>query len=119
MASAFWVTLGTISLALGIIGIFLPLLPTTPFLLLAAACYCRGSEKMHAWLVEHRLFGKYIKDYEEKRGIRKRMKITAILTMWASIIICIIFFVQNIFVHVILFAIAFLVTMYLLSLKTL
>ncbi|MCK5039151.1 MAG: YbaN family protein [Thermoplasmata archaeon] len=119
LASAFWVTLGTISLVLGIIGIFLPLLPTTPFLLLSAACYCRGSDKMHTWLVEHKLFGKYIKDYEEQRGIRKRVKAIAILTMWASIIFCIVFFVQEFIIHIALFIIAFLVTMYLLSLKTL
>ena len=125
-ANALWVTFGTISLTLGIIGIFLPLLPTTPFLLLAAACYCRGSEKMHTWLVEHKVFGKYIKDYEEERGIRKRAKITAIVTMWASILLCIWYLDHSnsipdilLYVQVLLIIILVGVTIHLLKLKTL
>jgi len=124
--SAFWVTLGSLSLALGLIGIFLPLLPTTPFLLLAAACYCRGSEKMHTWLIEHRLFGKYIKDYEEERGIRKKAKITAIITMWASILFCIWYLGHSntipdilLYVQALLIVILVGVTIHLLKLKTL
>ena len=124
--SALWVTFGTISLALGIIGIFLPLLPTTPFILLAAACYCRGSEKMHTWLIEHKVFGKYIKDYEEERGIRKKAKITAIVTMWASILLCIWYLDYSnsipdilLYVQVLLILISVGVTIHLLKLKTL
>ncbi len=126
VANAIWVTIGTISLAFGIIGIALPLLPTTPFLLLSAACYCRGSEKMHTWLLEHKLFGRYIRDYQEKRGIRKKAKITAIVTMWASILLCAWYMGYSeimpdiiMYVQILLLIIASGVTIHLLKLKTL
>ena len=80
-----WVAAGTFFLALGIIGIFVPLLPTTPFLLLASACYLRGSKRMHEWLLSHGRLGAYIRAYEEGRGIPVRAKILALTTMWASI----------------------------------
>ena len=62
-------------MALGIAGIFLPLLPTTPFLLLAAACYVRSSPRLYRWLMNHRWTGEYIRDYREKRGLPLRTKI--------------------------------------------
>ena len=80
-----WVAAGTFFLALGIVGIFVPLLPTTPFLLLASACYLRGSERMHRWLLSHGRLGAYIRAYEEGRGIPVRAKILAVTMMWASI----------------------------------
>jgi uncharacterized protein len=79
------VVLGTLSLVLGIIGIFLPLLPTTPFLLLASACYLRGSERMHRWLLNQGRLGAYIRRYEEGRGIPLRAKVLAMLMMWPSL----------------------------------
>ena len=82
---AAWVVAGTIALLLGILGVFLPLLPTTPFLLLASACYLRGSKRLHAWLLSHGRLGQYIRDYEEGRGIPMRAKVIALVMMWASI----------------------------------
>jgi uncharacterized membrane protein YbaN (DUF454 family) len=79
-----FVAAGTLSLALGIIGIFLPLLPTTPFLLLASACYVRGSRRLHQRLLEHPHFGPYIRNFEEGRGIPRRAKVTAIALLWVS-----------------------------------
>ena len=79
------VVLGTLSLVLGIVGIFLPLLPTTPFLLLASACYLRGSERMHRWLLNQGRLGAYIRRYEEGQGIPRRAKILAMLMMWPSL----------------------------------
>ncbi len=76
---------GILAVLLGIIGIFLPLLPTTPFLLLAAACFARGSKRMHNWLLSHRLFGEYLRNYEEGRGIPARAKAIAMLMMWSSL----------------------------------
>jgi uncharacterized membrane protein YbaN (DUF454 family) len=76
---------GTLSLALGIIGIFLPLLPTTPFLLLASACYVRGSERLHRWLLAQGKLGAAIRRYEEGQGIPLRGKVLAMLMMWPSI----------------------------------
>jgi uncharacterized protein len=82
---ALFATLGTLFLALGVIGIFLPLLPTTPFLLLASACYLRGSERMHGWLLSHGRLGAYIQAYEQGRGIPRRAKALALAMMWPSI----------------------------------
>jgi hypothetical protein len=79
------VVLGSIFLALGVIGIFVPLLPTTPFLLLASACYLRGSERLHRWLLGHGRLGAYIRDFEEGRGIPLRAKVLAMAMMWPSI----------------------------------
>ena len=76
---------------LGIAGIFLPILPTTPFLLLAAACYMRGSEKFYNWLMNHPKHGEFIKNYREKKGIKKRVKIQAVILLWIFIEISVVF----------------------------
>lgn len=76
--------IGILALVLGIVGIFLPLLPTTPFLLLAAACFARSSERMHGWLINHSLFGPFLRDWEAGRGIPARAKVIALLMMWSS-----------------------------------
>jgi len=76
---------GCIAVALGVLGIFLPLLPTTPFLLLASACFARGSTRMHAWLLGNSVFGEYLRNFEEGRGIPLRAKITAITLLWLSL----------------------------------
>ena len=81
--------LGCISLALGIVGIFLPLLPTTPFLLLAAALWVRSSPRLYAWLLSHRCFGEYIRNFRENRAIPLRAKIFSIVLMWAAMLYCI------------------------------
>lgn len=77
---------GTFLLALGAIGIFLPILPTTPFLLLSAACYLRSSERMHKWLLNNRWFGKYIRNYQEGKGIPLKTKIFAMTVLWVAIL---------------------------------
>ena len=75
---------GCIAVVLAVLGVFLPLLPTTPFLLLASACFARGSTRMHAWLLDNRLFGSYLRNFEEGRGIPLRGKIVAIGLLWLS-----------------------------------
>lgn len=65
---------GLLFLALGAVGVFLPLLPTTPFLLLAAACFSRSSRRMHAWLLRNRLFGPVLRDWEQRGAIARRTK---------------------------------------------
>jgi uncharacterized membrane protein YbaN (DUF454 family) len=72
------IVLGIISLAVGILGIFLPLLPTTPFLLLSAFLFARSSEKLHSWLLNHKILGKYICDFLQDRTIPLRIKIISI-----------------------------------------
>lgn len=78
-------TFGTLSVGLGIAGIVLPLVPTTPFLLLAAACYARSSEKHYNWLMNHKWFGEYLRNYQEGRGIPMKVKLFAITFLWLTI----------------------------------
>jgi uncharacterized membrane protein YbaN (DUF454 family) len=76
---------GWLSVVLGVIGIFVPVLPTTPFLLLAAACFVRSSRRFYLWLVNHRHLGPWVRDYLEGNGIPLKGKVYALGLMWASI----------------------------------
>lgn len=78
---------GTLSLGLGIVGVVVPGLPTTPFVLLAAACYAKASPRLHRWLREHRFFGPMVRDWEEHRSLRKRTKRFAQVTMLVMVAI--------------------------------
>ena len=89
----FFLALGTLFLALGIAGSFLPVLPTTPFMLLAAACYARASTRFYNWLLNNRLFGPTILEWRRYRSIPYRVKWMAILLMAITLSISIIFFV--------------------------
>lgn len=109
---------GTIFVGLGILGIFLPLLPTTPFLLLAAACYARSSEKFYHWLLNHEWFSKYIRHYREGKGIPPKAKALAISLIWGTILSSVIFIIHPLVARIILIVIAAGVTLYLLSLPT-
>lgn len=111
--------LGTISMVLGIIGVFLPLLPTTPLLLLSAACYIRSSEKMYNFLVENKVFGSYIKNYRESRGIPKRIKLMAITFLWVGIGYSALFVAKVLWLSVLLITIAAAVTIHIVRIKTL
>lgn len=75
---------GALTLVLGIIGVFLPMWPTTPFLLLAAACFVRSSERLYTWLLEHRHLGPYVRDYHSGKGIPLKAKRVALITMWVT-----------------------------------
>ncbi|TXH92342.1 MAG: DUF454 domain-containing protein [Pseudomonas sp.] len=77
--------IGWLSVTLGIIGIFLPVLPTTPFLLLAAACFARSSRRFYLWLVEHPRLGPWVRDYLDGHGIPLKAKVYSIVLMWGSI----------------------------------
>lgn len=76
---------GTICVALGVIGIFLPLLPTTPFLLLAAVLYARGSKRLHRWLLGNRWLGEYLRRYVEHRSMTRRHKAFSLIMLWVVI----------------------------------
>ena len=80
--------LGTLSLVLGIIGIFVPVLPTTPLLLLTAYCYYRSSKRLYDWLMGHPHLGSYIKNFREHRIIPRRVKIYILTLLWASLLFC-------------------------------
>lgn len=109
---------GTVALLLGIVGIFLPLVPTTPFIILASACYMRGSGRMHLWLINQRHLGPYLRRYHEGRGIPLRIKITALACMWTSLTVSI-WVVPLMWVKILLAAVGVGVTVYLLRVRTL
>lgn len=111
-------TVGIVSTALGVLGIFLPLLPTTPLLLLAAACFARSSDRFHRWLVEHDHLGPMVRGYLEGTGIPRRAKATAIAMVWLTIPTSALLLVPLPWVRAILFAIAVGVTLYLVRLPT-
>ncbi len=110
---------GLFFLGLGIIGIFLPLLPTTPFLLLAAACFARGSKKFYNGLLNSRFFGAYIKNYREGRGIPLKVKIASISLLWITIALSILLLDDLHFIKFILILIATGVTIHITSIRTL
>jgi uncharacterized membrane protein YbaN (DUF454 family) len=80
-----YITLGTIFVGLGAIGAVVPLMPTTVFLLLAAFFYSRSSDRFHSWLLHNRVFGEYLRNYQEGRGMTAKHKMRAIIVLWATI----------------------------------
>jgi len=72
---------GSLSLALGLLGVLLPGLPTTPFMLLAAACYAKASPRLHRWMLNHRWMGPMLRDWERDRSLTRRSKTVAVLSM--------------------------------------
>jgi len=115
-----WVLIaaGTIFLGLGILGIFLPILPTTPFLLLAAACYARSSKRFYNWLINNKWFGSYIKNYQEGKGVPLKVKVYTISLLWITILFSAFFIVHILWLKVLLILIAVGVTIHVLTIKT-
>lgn len=111
-------TVGWLSVGLGVLGIFLPVLPTTPFLLLAAACFMRSSQRFYRWLTHHRHLGSWVRDYLNGQGIPRRAKAYAIGLMWLSILLSA-YLVPVAWVRVLLLISASLVSLYILRLPTL
>ena len=113
------VVLGVVSLLLGIIGIVVPLLPTTPFLLLAAACFIRGSDRLHNWLMNHKIFGSYIRNYREHKAIPLKTKVVALALLWATILFSVIFVLETLWLRILLGTIAVAITAHILHFRTL
>jgi uncharacterized membrane protein YbaN (DUF454 family) len=111
------IAIGTICLAIGVIGIFTPILPTTPFLLLAAACYLRSSPRFHRWLMNNRIFGSYIRNYTEGRGIPIKVKLFTIALLWATIGISI-WVAANLVVTAVLLVVAVGVSLHIVFIRT-
>ncbi len=103
---------------LGALGIFLPLLPTTPFLLLAAACYVRSSERLYRRLISIRWVGRYIKNYREGRGVPLFTKVTGIGLLWITIGYSVFYVVDSLIIRIVLMLIAVGVTAHLVFMKT-
>ena len=110
---------GTFFAGLGIVGIFMPVLPTTPFLLLAAACYARSSQRLYGWLISNKWFGNYVKSYLERKGIPLKVKVLTITILWITIGFSVVFAVQSFVVRLILVLIAIGVSMHILFIRIL
>jgi uncharacterized membrane protein YbaN (DUF454 family) len=120
-----WFIAGTICVMLGAIGIVLPILPTTPFLLAAAACYYKSSERMHRWLLNNKWFGEYIRNYTEGKGLTRKTKIIALTVLWITIILSTIFMLNRILpaqlvlpLQLVMIAVAVAVSIHILRLPT-
>lgn len=109
---------GVFSVALGTLGIFVPLLPTTPFLLLAAACFVRSSPRLYQWLITHRWFGAYIKNYYEHRVIPLRFKVLTLTLLWLTISYAILAVAETLWLRLLLAGIAVGVTVHVALLRT-
>lgn len=109
---------GTICVVVGAAALIVPVLPTTPFLLVAAACYAKSSRRFYDWLIHHRIFGSFIRNYREKGGITRRQKAVALGTFLPAVLISAILMPLNVWIHGFLAACAVGVSGYLLCLKT-
>ncbi|WP_058306840.1 YbaN family protein [Gracilibacillus massiliensis] len=81
-----WMIAGSLSLIIGLIGIVVPLLPTTPLVILAAFCFGKSSKALHHWLVTNKYFGRYLMDYQSGKGVPIRIKIFAVMIVWTSVL---------------------------------
>ncbi len=109
---------GCVFLGLGLLGIPLPVLPTTPFLLLAAFCFARSSPRLLRWLMNNRLFGRYFRNYCEKKGVPVRVKVYTLALLWATIGLSAFVAIDRWGVRILLLAIAAGVTVHVLRLPT-
>ena len=115
----FLAILGCAAFVLGVVGIFVPLLPTTPFLLLSAALWVRSSPRLYDWLLAHPCLGGYVRNFRENRAIPLRAKIVSLTLMWGTMLYCIFFLIPFLWVKILLGLIAAGVTYHILSFKTL
>ncbi len=111
-------SLGLISLSLGIVGIFLPLLPTTPFLILSAALFMKSSKRLYNWLMNHKYLGEHLQNYLLHKTISKKSKISALSLLWIAILATIIMIIDNLIIKILLLVIAIAVTIHILSFKS-
>ena len=114
----FYLISGFLLVTIGVIGIFLPLLPTTIFLILASICFLKSSPKANEWLRNHKVLGGYIDNYQNKTGLTRNAKIANIITLWISISLSAIFLTDELYIKIILLAIAIGVTIHLVMIKT-
>jgi len=112
------VAAGTLSLVLGVVGIFVPLLPTTPFLVLSAALYMRSSDRLYGWLVTNRVTGRYISNYRRRRGMTPRHKALTLALLWASLGCSAAFATRSTAVRLVLAGVGVAVTLHVLLLRT-
>lgn len=114
-----YVCLGFIALFFGVLGIFLPVLPTTPFLLLAAWLYFHSSSKLYTWLLQHKYLGTYIRHFREYRAIPLHAKVISMLLLWTTVLYSVSCIIPWMWVNIGLVVVAIGVSWYILSLRTL
>lgn len=114
----FYLISGFLLVAIGVVGIFLPVLPTTIFLILASACFVKSSPKANEWLRNHKVLGMYIKNYQDKSGLTIRAKIFNIAFLWIMILLSAFYFTEEFYIRVLLLLIAVGVTIHLIMIKT-
>ena len=114
----FYIAGGTVSFVLGMIGLLLPVIPTSPFLLLTAFCYARGSERFYVWLITNPHFGEYIRALRAGEGIPLRVKLYALLVLWLTLGTTIVFIIPILGVKVLLALVGLGVTVYIAQLPT-
>lgn len=119
MKKIVYIILGSVFVGIGVIGIFVPGLPTTLFLLLASYFYVRSSPRLHSWLINHKVLGKFIRDFQKHRAMSVKHKIISITSMWLFISASVIFFIENIYVSAIVLLCGLIGTVVILSVKTL
>ncbi len=110
---------GYLCVGLGVVGAFVPILPTVPFILLAAWLFVKSSPKSMEWLMRHRIFAKIVLNFQTNRGIPLHVKIIVLSTMWVSMTLCAILFVEALWIRLMLAAVAVGVTIHILRYKTL
>ena len=96
-----WIIAGSVFVVLGAFGVILPGLPTTPFLILAAGCYIRSSQRLYDWLIANKTFGPYLRDYREGKGIPKRAKKIALVMMTIFVGYAVLFALDDLFVRIV------------------
>jgi uncharacterized membrane protein YbaN (DUF454 family) len=118
MRRGVYFSVGAVSVTMGVIGIFVPLWPTTCFLLLAGWCFARSSPRAERWLHENRLFGRYLRDYRERGVISSRVRTTSVATLWVFIGISGVLLASRLWAVALLLLVAIAVTVHLYSLPT-
>jgi uncharacterized membrane protein YbaN (DUF454 family) len=111
--------LGLVSLGVGILGAFVPVLPTTPLLLLSAALFLRGNRRLYDWLMNHPKLGPYISNFLTHKSIPLRVKVVSIATLWITLLICAFVIADHWALRLMFMTIAICVTIHILSYKTL
>lgn len=114
----FFTVLGLLSLGLGVCGIFLPVLPTTPLLLLSAALFLRGNRRLYDWLMNHPRLGPYISNFLKHRSIPLKIKVLSVTMLWLTLSYCALFVTDNLLLRILFLVIAVSVTIHILSYKT-
>lgn len=114
----FFLVLGTLSLVLGVIGMVLPVLPTTPFILLSAWCYYRSSQRFHDWLINHPRLGPIVEEYANEEGMSKDSKIKALAMTWIAVLFTAVFVLDSVHMRLLIVGLALIGTVVILRMKT-